>query len=95
MIREIIGQGTLDPYRIRAAEDAVFCGFRILGEPLRASPQCAQRSRGRCLAWCSWERRATMVPPTLTHTGPSHILLQGQPNAVFSWSPGKFGFRVL
>ena len=34
MIREITGQGALDLRNIRAAEDAVFCGFIILGELL-------------------------------------------------------------
>ena len=38
MYREVTGQGALDLRKIREAEDLFFCGFRILGEPLRATP---------------------------------------------------------
>ena len=34
MIREITGQGALELHKIRAGENAVFRGFRIIGEPL-------------------------------------------------------------
>ena len=54
MIREVTGQGALNLHKIRAAEDAVFCGFRILGEPLtiRASSHLAgqvERSSAKLL----------------------------------------------